>query len=451
MLMNPLDRFFKDKLENRQITMNDAHWREAEKLLNKRDKKRPTWFWAGILSLFFLLLGGIWWAIATKYDATQNKTLRTEKIGALAVEQKTESQLQENNTAIQESEDLLGNENPEIAIKKTVTAARNIHESQVELKGTSQTKPDVQGQDYQKNQEPKSAEEEVKNTTQNKVVANGMAPQLDQKSGDTKGEKEPIITLENPSVFDTATKESGISIDALPVVMERLDFLPILALQQLERSTSGFILSQPDQIKTPKQLSLGLHVMEAFYPGFQAGNSKLLGSNVGLDIRLSGRSRWGLRSGFNYRIRNGQYSFTDSLTEVAYSFGRIEKQYTLTPRAVHFVELPVLVSYRLGRHELQGGVQLAYLLGVKGQLEVPLEDLPARRTIQTGWIEKTGFKQIKFDLSLGYHYAITTHWKAGVYLHYTPVEWWEQTSQSTSILNEDGKLLIDVGVRFDLF
>ncbi len=466
--MNELDRFFKDKLDNRQIEFNEAHWQEAEKMLDRQGKKRPAWMWWIALGIL-LLLGGTWWGLS-RYSVSAKGPENT-------IPEVADVVLEEQSTAL-----------PSDAVKATQTN-ENTNDSELTTTGSPLASPELKSERDQSHMVKEDVDEEViqgvQSISQDKTIAgNTPAKQSGELANDTSiaGNEEPEIGRieedgqsaleeENVAVVDLANEqlvqeqniENTNTSKAQNTEEQSQNTLnidekttkPFALLEAISVMNPGFLdvpksatnFRDPYKIKTPTQLSLGFHAMATLYPSFESGNQRLIGSNLGLDVRFSGRSPWGFRTGLNYRIRGGQFSFTDSLSEVTYGFGRSEKQYTLTPRSVHYLELPLAVSYRFRQHEIQAGGQIGYLSGVKGQLEVPLEGSPLRRTTEAGWMEKDGFNQLRIDLSLGYHYAITRQLKAGLLLHYTPINWIENTDK----LKENGPFTIDVGLRFDLF
>ncbi len=464
--MNELDRFFKDKLENRQPEFNEAHWRAAEKLLDQQQaEKRPGWLWWAVLGILLLLVS-LWWGITTKTDLNKGQEMATvDQEQAMKQTRKTTEIHDDNLSATTQLEPLepsAGENNHEQVIN---ASNNNIAVAQDEIPNLAATKkatPPAENFDRGPQQkhvnisDTENKEDQTLPSSPSTVLDESLISiseidlqQTDNQVNEGDFDNDVSTNLEENSTPEqpSRTAEKGTDKPSVLEILTRPEAIPNIDLALLERSAKTLQLKDPYKIKTPVLFSLGAHAMAMLNPEFKPGDSQLLGYNFGVDLRISRNSHWGLRTGLNYRIRAGHYNFADSLTEVAYSFGRLEKQYTLTPRALHFVELPVSISYRVNRHEMQFGGQVAYLAGVKGQVEVPLDGFPLRRNTEVGWIDKTGFKNIKIDLILGYHYAISTRCKAGLYLHYAPMTW----VKDENILQEDGRLMIDLGLRYDLF
>ena len=75
--INPLDKLFREKLENRSFPVDMEHWNEATKLMDQNKKKRRGLFWIfGALGI--LLIGGMMYGISN-LDLSSKEELATNK------------------------------------------------------------------------------------------------------------------------------------------------------------------------------------------------------------------------------------------------------------------------------------------------------------------------------------------------------------------------------------
>ena len=122
--------------------------------------------------------------------------------------------------------------------------------------------------------------------------------------------------------------------------------------------------------------------------------------------------------------------------------------------ALQIEQLMAVVDFKYNRHQLNTGLTLGQLLGIRGSLYHEKNDEAETFTeeVEKGWIENYGFKKQHIDLQLGYYYLLSKRLSIGGELHYTFGSLLQKNFNAPSeyYYKESQPLFIDFGLKVKL-
>ena len=154
-------------------------------------------------------------------------------------------------------------------------------------------------------------------------------------------------------------------------------------------------------------------------------DGKRTGGTGGLAAEYRFKPNWSLGLGAQYRFLQGDWSESvdsNESTQLRYSFGYQLDEWNLKSKALHFVEIPVLVRRQLGAFNVEGGAATGFLLGVKAQVtqqhsESLKEDTETQSSI---WADKSPYRPVYVAPFLGAEWQSTKHLGLSLRAHYRP-------------------------------
>jgi hypothetical protein len=422
--MEHLDDFFKKKMEGRHFDMKDAYWAEMEGLLDQKRRKRrfAFWWWGGALGLFLAVAVAVWWLWPAQ--------------------------------------------------------ALPIQAFPIPMQGKEYVSTTSSLSDEQERDMPSSTAESAKtpNSLRPGQQANAnVAPENDQPTAPSEANLLSDNTFRTPDADDTDTASvlerqaelagSGVvqvTTNIKPSISDfssaLLPFDPIAVLSFLPIQTSGdpSVDSLPIALiaNSYSRWSWALEGGATLYPYFNGSNPSV-GGMIGGAVGYQFRKDWRVIFGLNYRYRTGTFDFAKGTTIANYRFGAEEQSYFLLPDALHYLEMPVLARKTWGRHQMDGGVRLSYLLGVQGSLESSFvgEGRPESTQVeQRGWLAQDGFVAWHMDVVVGY--AVNVHPRLAIWtnVNYSVPGLLDGNYPSPFglQLQESRPLFVDLGLRFYL-
>lgn len=231
-----------------------------------------------------------------------------------------------------------------------------------------------------------------------------------------------LYSLENEFVFNRATRSPGLIYQPFPES-------PRNALSWI----GGVNLSQGFQNGLPNR---------ATFTGFPV---------VGLGYRRMLAPRWDLNLGLFYQARGGLNSDTTVVSRYL-GFGGREETESLEINSLHYLEVPISVSYYLrGRHRVQAGAYMAYLLGARATLRQQVIEngrLISERSSKVYGIRQ-GFNAWDYGLMLGYGFQANKQLRIGTQLYWGMAD----VSENSFFENVqmDRNLQLRVSLSYDLW
>lgn len=378
MMMEPMDEFFKKKMEGRDLPFNEAHWEGAQQLLDDRDARRvAAWWWrAGLLTValsvvVFLLLppypkrAFTNSASITKAPVAENK--------AVEPPQQSNPTLKANSTAkaMPDTEEESNATEPETI----VSSADRVKKMQGIISSVKISKP---AQRNTQGESPKSTE----------ALFNERASSENTPSAESAS---PPVAVQSQG---KDTPERGLIAAFAPI--------PIRSFE-VGRNDRNYASDLPDSCwPVRKRWSV-----QTILGGSLPAQGSRAGALLGLGASWPGRDGLGLYIEGLYRSRLLSSLPTQASLQRTYGFGVTENAFELTANSLHYVDVNAGATYALGRHQLHAGAGATYLVGARGQLErtqkVEAElDYGPVSAISEGWIAPEGLSRWLFRAQAGY-------------------------------------------------
>jgi hypothetical protein len=158
-----------------------------------------------------------------------------------------------------------------------------------------------------------------------------------------------------------------------------------------------------------------------------------------------------------YTYRTGTFNAISKTSQTVYGFGKKTFDYSSNPESLHFVDFPVYVQYKSGRHRVDGGFTFSFLTGVRGNIEKQTSLLPWERTgesafsnenLSRGWLYKSDFNSFNTSLLLGYRYDLNKNFGLGLRSSYRFDDLFKNIDSGKQALLESGPLHFNVLVSW---
>lgn len=438
---NNFDKYFKDNLDNRKFEMKPEFWEEAEALI-VADEKRRGWLgfmkWFGLLLLVSVASFFIWKSeisnsivnsVETKKDKFENSSI--EKNQDFSSDVKFEkNNIDEVNTSI----DLEKNYTVAIQQSNTVDNFKNkTTQTKSETQITNSTSKSNESKDSFSNSNNQNQNNSTtsfsntytksnnttpnNNTFPNQFIQNKITnPIIDKEENVETKTTIPSSTI--PSTVETKDeKEEEISkpIAATITTIPSLDFL----LENKNMEIPSINIDETcSYFHGKKKVRFGVTAGAVGYPLIENNSTQpFIGAKAGIFAEynfftLKRKGHWSIGSELLYHYRSGNFIATQSNENVQYSFGRRVTTNFLTPKNLHYLELPIYLKYKLPKVNFETGVSMNYLAGVRGILEQDNAN-------QEVWISSLGFKKYHANVLLGFQYKLNDNIGFGVRMNYT--------------------------------
>jgi len=124
------------------------------------------------------------------------------------------------------------------------------------------------------------------------------------------------------------------------------------------------------------------------------------------------RNKWSIGTELLYHYRQGNFVAIKEEAVIQYSFGRTSTDAKLTPKNLHYLEMPIYLKYHLNKVSFEAGGLVSYLLGVRG--EVNQNDV-----LEKGWVDELGFNKVHANAILGIQFSLKQRLKFGIRANYS--------------------------------
>lgn len=353
------NEFLKQKVEESTFEFDESYWLKAEKMIEKSETvKKPFWlgFGSGVLSVLFLGIIGTWaWVQLNSNESTITPMANNKQ------------------TIIDSDQNSDNNGNSETLNTKTED---NIHESVTSL---------------------------VSNTAKQPI--NHLSTPVASHS--KKSEKVLLASRQNTSsIF--GSKVSGTDNSSTISNVNALNSIePVVNREYSDNyNNTSIILENSDNQAQPADDK----ILETSISGNQLGSNKDIDHNVATACDNSLNSNWmfdvlgglsdsrgfegnalsdskigfGYYVGFRaaYKVDNtwfvaaqplvytrGAINTSIQTKRVDYNFGSISDEFIVKNKEMMLAELPVVIGYRLNRHQISIGGGLEYLINVKSDVK----------------------------------------------------------------------------------
>lgn len=170
-----------------------------------------------------------------------------------------------------------------------------------------------------------------------------------------------------------------------------------------------------------------------FYPSESGRPNDFVGLSFGGVYQRFMTNTLFLETGINLSIRSGNFSPSMASTQLSFDFDSRENAYVFRPSSVFIAEVPLMIGFETGKHQLSAGLLPAVLLGVFGDMEFR-EDLHPwevdgtgyesnYKSLERGWMDDQTFNRLSFSYSLRYMVTLGRNVQVGFSAQYRPSDW----------------------------
>ncbi|WNJ19975.1 outer membrane beta-barrel protein [Pontibacter sp. G13] len=369
---HPIDELVKQTYADRQYPYDPSYWAAAQQLIQEQGPNRKRRFWWMLMSMFLvgcsIVSAAIW------------------SLGFTPVE------------PVVAMEEWMGVDCDSVmTLSSSVMPLASTDPADISLE-----KAPAMFHRRQRTASAQDARSGAKTLTE-APVSLAMKTELGSSRGDEPPRTSRTARDEGPGSEESAGIELG---DIYRVPSQQLGLGHRLPETNLEMNN----------LSSKRRIILGVEAGWNLAHGIQRDNQRAESSQtpwVGLRVSMSPARSWKFGTGARYVHRQG-LNHDSTYTVRQYDFGFREEEITISPEALHYLEIPIWAQYRIkGHHSIQLGVNPAYLLNVKTSVsQIQRDDFGSGATSsQTGWGGRETFRAWDLGGTIGYV------WYAGRGIH----------------------------------
>lgn len=424
---NKLDKYFRTNLQDQRFEMKEEHWLDAQKLLEEQEQLRTRrvafwWFGSGLaVAILVLLL----WCFGGKNDSNIPSASNAKIAAKTAPVVEPDSPISQKDKS---SEPTLANSGQ---------AARNGFEEKNKNKNEahSTSSSALQSTDFQKIiKEPTSSIPVGKtpslapnSTSEVSKTEPGSAQKLTGNSTETGASIDPVIAQQKATGKQAFTTDLAQKTDKTETREQAqvTDFLatPDCFVSSNFAPNAPYTNVQKIAVAKWRRLHFGLLASQLMLPSPNKDEATFIGQRTGLVLKYHLGGRWHLGSGIQYLRRTGTFSASKSALQRNYRFGLELDTLLLRPTSLHYASIPVMLGWELNRHQIEGGLLLDFLTGVRGEAgsfqkqgEPPVKTFTSDKS---GWVTADGYARFTSTIQLVYGYQFARRFSIGVSANYT--------------------------------
>lgn len=453
---NKLDKLFQDKLTAREFEFQDSYWQEAEALIAAEENGRRNRRWGFLLLLGIILLGG---AVALFFQSGSTTILEQAS----------------NNILLNDSQNTATVANVEDSVNETMEVGKDANSP---LEKTSKQTPKNETT-YKADFNKEILKKEVENVAKKKEktgILNTKATKKDNPLGQNlkskiKNQSTPIAS-NNGDFQDSATKAmikdgndqqnlgtekvantestKGLKkeISTNEAINELTTAFPLLNWERyLNRKLQNIEINLPPNAPKSHRWNIGLTAGIGLIANKKSNDESLNHYFGGVTAGYRLTSKMSLQTGLWYKLIQADFERSTGSQQVSYGFGKQDDIHYLKADQLHFVELPIWVSYGSKKSQFSIGFKTGKLLGAKGGIieansknalerteeennAFNLQLLEARANGdekpvfreetqgKKGWLSTDNFRTWQFSLLGQYQFAVSNKFSLGLGIEY---------------------------------
>lgn len=416
---NNLDRFLKQAVDQKSFDFDPVYWEGAKALLDqdKKKKRRGIFLWWGLGGTGLLGVLAVSLLLNSTLFFPQNK-INKRKIEAVV-----------NNSSE------VSNPNADLISTSTNTSfpsQLNVPADHPESKNQIQDKSQKQNAFTEINYNSFKQKGEITKTqpvsSRRDVITESRLqtdfPPLNSLSGTSYvgGQAKPVLNItSDPEATSPTLKPDKLQVHGLPAI----NFIPhhLSNTPEFEKNNMKTHL-QPDYNRNSGILA-ALH-LEALLAPWDGGRV-FGGIRAGLAVKYPLSQLLFINTGLLYAQIHQLDMHTRLNEQIVYDFGSQTQYFVMTGHSAHLLQVPLALGKSFERHDIYGGYQVNYLLGLQGNIqEVSLMPSAARsrkvqeviNDVQTGWLDMSPLHQVQHELLLGYTFNFRHGLVVGMHLNY---------------------------------
>lgn len=392
---NDIDKVFKDGLYSHKVPFDETSWQKMESMLPPEKSSKRFFYWpaAAVMSVLSVSVAAIaWlaWPSSVQQYVERNETLfeKHAKERAIAIDE----MIREFVRAEQVVENELENPNQEY-IGETLLLEKNL----------------------------------------NKQSANPLS------------QSKRLTASINPKSQTLDTREFEVSLF--------MGYKEDLNLNLVDVEGGIIYLKEFKQPKVRKKHSIGVVGGINFSKGFASGSQA---DNFGVNpyggafYQYYFSTRWSLYTALQYQVRNS-IGTSKVISTTSYNFGKEQNTLSVHNRDLHYVEMPVLVNYRVGSaFHLIGGASMAYVVDGSSEIEHTFSsEFESWSKSENSFGHLDGINRFDVALQAGVEYELSQKLAVGGLVHYGLMNVLDNTYFNKNI--SDQNLMFRVSAKYHLF
>lgn len=425
--MGPFEKWIQQKSGEQNLQYSPENWDQFQAFArHQRRRKRRVIFLFLLLGLLLLGTAGYWSYLNNQDDSApvEFAESRTGK-GVPSEKQITPDQLQDTPA------ERKGNSS-EPQNKHSEFSALNPKENELVQVSQNKTNPDLEQKPASTAQTaPAKANESPTNPGQRQVR---QTPNPTEKS--LTSERTHDIDSD-PFAETDAQKNSKKELTTARSIEKQpfLSQLPLSPLSPLSYAPTRLLFSRDsgsnlDMIEStpvdccPTQAGIrltatGIVANSQFNsPGFFSGGL------IALEYAHPIHPRWTINSGLGMALMQGDFGIQKDHSIIDNGFVKRVTGYQTQPTHAYALSATVSLAYHLSKWQLESGLSLHHLLGVRGKISNYGSSPPPADTPQgTQWLTRDGFTAWSPGLLLATHYQLTPKWQLGLRAEWKPLGW----------------------------
>lgn len=453
-----LDKFFRDKMNNRTFDYQDEYWIEMHSLLSEKEVKRPfwkrnAWFLSAFLFVGLSAVSGWLMFPYLSNNEAQINSFKKETIETKDKSNQTKISTEKPQASTSDDVTLPSSENQSTIID--ITEQNNTFTAEVSIPQPSEINKNTSFTNT-------FDESQIGIINQNNTITTNNAT----------SNPDLFVVLAEVSKANNLTKENQINNDKELTAealtgnqLQESNYLQKLAFSKVETHNTDINLIAPNCDGCPhipkfRQFKLGFTAgVVAAQVWKEAARSNLDFTfdptiGVSLDYSNSPIASWNIRTGVQYWSRS-LINTTQEYETTTYSFGSTTSLHQINIQELHYASVPVLAAYKFDKHQLTGGVNLNYLVNTQSQTAVNSTIYTASHVelLNTPSEKKWGviapFNRFDFGLTLGYAYQLSDAWRVEGRINYGFVDITKNDYFNANV--SDNNLHINLSVTHDIF
>ncbi len=415
-----IDKLFRNGLSNPSPhAFNESAWENMSDMLDQRDKM--SWMSVGKLSAAALFLSTLFVASSSITDSTDLAKISTQVSGASKVEQPIEKANAQPVLASnqKQTKEIITVEPAQLTVTDTKTPEAFSNAVVIDHPATKNTK-----------------------TKENwATVSNNMPFALPESNKDIN----PTDVSESTEVAQLNSREN--------LTLELVDSKTLTNID-VDFADAGF--DPVDASNLPKSLNQSLSVFGGLMLENGLGTSpSLTASNLlytaGFYYSVNVAKNFNISTGLSYRSKSGK-GVELSRTQTTYGFGKTERTETLALDRLHYIDLPLEVSYDIkGKHSIIAGASIGYLAGVRSSLATKNEEslYASSEESKNTWNYRDGLNNFDANLRLGYDYQLQNNLSIGGMVQYGLLD--ITNDQTFNVVDNSNNLEVRVTLKYTPF
>jgi hypothetical protein len=371
--MEPIERHIKEHFDNKSYSYNEAHWLEAQKLIAENKRRRRGWlyWWTGGVGVMLFAFIAFWTFSEEIRVITDTNAGQTEAVKIAQLNTNQSENSQRSQEIANENSDNVNNGIARISQSNTRSFKNEDSSSNTQNRSTKFTNSGENN-----NQKTNSGVSESKLALNQEFTVQGNQPVISSKNalekhqgaGETESAEQqvqnPLIAANDKSDSDDAQKNlmDESNAESLDAVSKIEDVIPV--------ENAAEQMNLPTITPVSKNTRFGWGFVAGYLLQKQSTEDQWInGAYLGARASWTLSPKWSIGSELTMVIQEIQSVHLQHDVVSGYGFGRDSIVTDLYAKRAIALQIPLAVSYAIGKHSFTGMIGSRILLDAKARLE----------------------------------------------------------------------------------